>query len=233
MGRIEDERPVLAPSAFTGRVGVAREDITPPVGIYARNWGAAKHDTAESIHRPLTLTALTLASHAGDGPLVLVAADLGWWRALDSLFGAAERIARVPSAGRTLRHRRISGLADARRPGWAGNGHRRDGRSDRSDRWRRASKATGRRFARWMNPPCRSVRRGPCSGSASWRRPARSTNTSNSAEGSYGPLGGPFLLVCNPLRLTALRLYIDPAYDVPGRQSGNSPRTGTIFPTMR
>ena len=26
---------------------VAREDITPPIGIYARNWGAAKHDVAE------------------------------------------------------------------------------------------------------------------------------------------------------------------------------------------
>ncbi|MEQ9066645.1 MAG: hypothetical protein RLO18_07980 [Gimesia chilikensis] len=29
---------------FRGRIGVATVDITPPVGIYARNWGAAKHD---------------------------------------------------------------------------------------------------------------------------------------------------------------------------------------------
>ena len=64
---------------FAGILGVAREDITPPVGIYARNWGAAKHDVAEGIHRPLTATALTLKSDGA--PLVLVAIDLGWWRA--------------------------------------------------------------------------------------------------------------------------------------------------------
>jgi len=66
--------------SFHGRIGVARADITPPVGIYARNWGAAKHDEARSIHRPLTLTALTLAP-LGEGPsLVLIDADLGWWK---------------------------------------------------------------------------------------------------------------------------------------------------------
>ncbi len=69
--------------SFSGHIGIAREDITPPIGIYSRNWGAAKHDTADSIHRPLTLTALTLASTTGDVPLVLIDADLGWWRPLD------------------------------------------------------------------------------------------------------------------------------------------------------
>jgi hypothetical protein len=72
--------PYLHPE-FAGTIGVAREDITPPVGIYARNWGAATHDVAEGIHRPLTATALTLK---GDGaPLALVAVDLGWWKAVD------------------------------------------------------------------------------------------------------------------------------------------------------
>lgn len=59
---------------------MARADITPAIGIYARNWGAAKHDIAESIHRPLTLTALILAPLSGAPELVLVEADLGWWR---------------------------------------------------------------------------------------------------------------------------------------------------------
>ncbi len=68
---------------FTGRIGIARADITPPVGIYSRNWGAAKHDTADSIHRSLTLSALTLESDNEDGPLILVDGDLGWWRPLD------------------------------------------------------------------------------------------------------------------------------------------------------
>ncbi|MCP4195028.1 MAG: alkaline ceramidase [Planctomycetaceae bacterium] len=70
-------------SAFQGRIGIAREEITPPVGIYSRNWGAAKHDTAESIHRPLALTALTMMSSFSDQPLVLIEADLGWWRSLE------------------------------------------------------------------------------------------------------------------------------------------------------
>jgi hypothetical protein len=40
-------------ASFHGRMGIARADITPPIGIFARNWGAAKHDVASSIHRPL------------------------------------------------------------------------------------------------------------------------------------------------------------------------------------
>lgn len=67
-------------SSFHGRIGIARTDITPPIGVYSRNWGAAKHDVAESIHRPLTLTALTLTPLHGGTTLVLVDADLGWWK---------------------------------------------------------------------------------------------------------------------------------------------------------
>src|SRR5687767_2277489 len=67
--------------SWSGLAGVAREDITPPVGIYARNWGAAKHDVAEGIHLPLTATVLTM--QADGAPLVLVALDLGWWKAVE------------------------------------------------------------------------------------------------------------------------------------------------------
>jgi hypothetical protein len=73
---------LLAPSSFAGIIGLAREDITPPVGIYARNWGAATHDVAGGIHRPLTATVLTLQTH-DESPLVLAALDLGWWRSRD------------------------------------------------------------------------------------------------------------------------------------------------------
>lgn len=72
------QRQVAEP-AFGGRIGVGRRDITPPVGIYARNWGAAAHDAAEGIHRPLLATALAL-SQGDEEPLVLLALDLGWWR---------------------------------------------------------------------------------------------------------------------------------------------------------
>src|SRR5688572_9803148 len=65
--------------SFTGIIGAARDDVTPPSGIYARNWGAAEHDTAEGIHRPLTATAITFQTESG-GKLILVSLDLGWWR---------------------------------------------------------------------------------------------------------------------------------------------------------
>ncbi len=58
--------------------GVTRRDVTPPVGIYARSWGAATHDVAEGVHRPLTATAAIFAPHGSDGPeLALVALDIG------------------------------------------------------------------------------------------------------------------------------------------------------------
>jgi hypothetical protein len=42
------------------RAGFARADITPLVGIYHRLWGAATHERATGVHRPLTATALWL-----------------------------------------------------------------------------------------------------------------------------------------------------------------------------
>src|SRR2546427_10043083 len=78
-------RPVkrFSHSGFSGLIGVAREDITPPAGIYARNWGASNHDRATGIHRPLTLTAVTFQAHDSESPLLLISADLGWWRAVE------------------------------------------------------------------------------------------------------------------------------------------------------
>jgi hypothetical protein len=84
--------PVRKHGSFSGRIGIARADITPPVGIYARNWGAARHDVAESIHCPSTLSVLTLARDAASAPLVLVDGDLGWWRPLNKFDRFRERL---------------------------------------------------------------------------------------------------------------------------------------------
>lgn len=79
----------FAHPAFSGLIGAARRDITPPIGIYARNWGAATHEVAAGVHRPLTATALVLAPSSspaltveagGGGRFVIVSLDLGWWR---------------------------------------------------------------------------------------------------------------------------------------------------------
>nr|WP_295923104.1 hypothetical protein [uncultured Dyadobacter sp.] len=69
--------------SFTGLIGVAQEDITPPAGIYARNWGAATHEVAEGIHRPLVLTCQTFRESPDAAPLVLIGADLGWWKSAE------------------------------------------------------------------------------------------------------------------------------------------------------
>ena len=57
------------------RAGFARADITPPVGIYHRMWGAALHDRATGVHRRLTATALWLDSIGGGEPLVVIGVD--------------------------------------------------------------------------------------------------------------------------------------------------------------
>jgi hypothetical protein len=59
------------------RFGLARVDVTPPVGIYNRLWGAARHDRATGVHRPLTAEVIALAPLDGAGaPLVRAQLDL-------------------------------------------------------------------------------------------------------------------------------------------------------------
>src|SRR5579871_3830226 len=71
--------------------GIARCDITPPVGIYHRMWGAATHERATGVHRPLTATAMVFqaarAKPALDTEQVLVAVDhcVLWAREMDAL----------------------------------------------------------------------------------------------------------------------------------------------------
>ena len=68
--------------------GVATRDVTPPVGIYSRSWGAAPHDAADGVHRPCVATAALLApigadlQNASGGVLALVAVDIGWFQNL-------------------------------------------------------------------------------------------------------------------------------------------------------
>lgn len=89
--------PVFQPPAFVGRFGLARRDITPPLGIYARNWGASSRDRAESVHDALTVTALVIQISDGGPSLALVSLDLGWWRSEEEerLFAQAVREAGV------------------------------------------------------------------------------------------------------------------------------------------
>lgn len=80
------------------RFAIATADITPPVGMYHRMWGAATHDQSEGVHRPLRATVLRIeptevvdvavtaaATNAASGSSPLI------WLALDHcLFGPPE-----------------------------------------------------------------------------------------------------------------------------------------------
>lgn len=94
----------LDPVRSLAIAGVARVDITPPVGIYHRMWGAAKHDRSTGIHRPLTATVLTLApasddvhsaAHEQSLPQIAIALDhcLLWTAEMETLIATlAERL---------------------------------------------------------------------------------------------------------------------------------------------
>jgi hypothetical protein len=73
------------------RLGHARVDVTPPIGIYHRMWGAARHDRATGVHRPLIADVLALAPLDGDGtPLIRVHLDaVGLARPDDTALRAA------------------------------------------------------------------------------------------------------------------------------------------------
>jgi len=57
------------------RFALAHADITPPAGIYHRMWGAAKHEQATGVHRPLRATIAVFAPLAGEERQVFVALD--------------------------------------------------------------------------------------------------------------------------------------------------------------
>ncbi len=74
----------LTVPAFRGLAGVSTADVTPPVGIRARNWGPADWDAATGVHRPMAATAVALAtSDRPDEPVVMVGIDATWWRRVD------------------------------------------------------------------------------------------------------------------------------------------------------
>ncbi|QDU98328.1 neutral/alkaline non-lysosomal ceramidase N-terminal domain-containing protein [Lignipirellula cremea] len=69
--------PIVGPQGQC-RFGIAHGDITPPAGIYCRMWGAARHDQATGVHRPLRATAMFFLpedSASAEPERVLIALD--------------------------------------------------------------------------------------------------------------------------------------------------------------
>jgi hypothetical protein len=73
--------PVLRVPAqgFRGLAGAARRDITPPVGIRNRMWGAALTDVSDGVHRPLLLEALCFATSDRKEQVLLLTLDACTW----------------------------------------------------------------------------------------------------------------------------------------------------------
>ena len=57
-------------------LGHARVEITPPIGIYHRMWGAARHDQATGVHRPMYADLLILENTEGQERVVRLQLDL-------------------------------------------------------------------------------------------------------------------------------------------------------------
>ncbi|HUX71223.1 MAG TPA: hypothetical protein VMV41_11975 [Cellulomonadaceae bacterium] len=66
------------PGDLHARMGVARADITPPVGIRQHLWGVSRHEVADGVHRPLTATALAIVAADGSAR-VLLSLDVCEW----------------------------------------------------------------------------------------------------------------------------------------------------------
>jgi len=83
--------------------GVARADITPPVGIAQPNWGAQLHERAAGIDLPLWATALALRS--GDETIVIVDLDIAYLfpEQAEKVLAAVHRLTGLP-----LSHIRLS-----------------------------------------------------------------------------------------------------------------------------
>lgn len=73
-------------------VGIGRCDITPPIGIYHRMWGAATHDRSTGVHRPLTATVIHLRESGSIAPCqrIIIAVDhcLLWTQEMNGLLNS-------------------------------------------------------------------------------------------------------------------------------------------------
>jgi len=71
---------------FSGLLGYARRDVTGPIGIRNRNWGAATSDLAIGTHRPLETASLAIANEDRSELLLLVTWDNCVWSRVDDWY---------------------------------------------------------------------------------------------------------------------------------------------------
>jgi hypothetical protein len=102
------------------RAGVHSADITPPVGIYHRMWGAATHDRSEGVSMPLRVTVLMIGPRQDTDALhAFVAIDhcLFWHTEMETLLTRVEQQTNVTRDQVTLlfSHTHAAGLLGSER----------------------------------------------------------------------------------------------------------------------
>ena len=62
--------PEVIPYEGLALIEISRREITPPIGIYGRMWGASNHDQSEGTHKSLYVTAIRMlaCSHTHASP---------------------------------------------------------------------------------------------------------------------------------------------------------------------
>lgn len=168
---------VVATPTSRLRFGHARVDVTPPVGIYNRMWGAARHDRATGVHRPLHANVMVLESP--DRAQRLVRAELDLCGLAHSVY---ERLAAgLAEAAGVAREQVSIGFSTPTRP--AGSGRRSDSScragSSSGPTWscsRNSSVHWGRRRLRR-----RLTRRSPTASAGATWPPTATTGTTHAA----------------------------------------------------
>jgi len=118
---------IAAPQSIC-RFGIARCDVTPPVGAYHRMWGAATHDRSTGIHRPLTAAALVFQNadrgDRSEDRQIVIALDhcLLWAREMNALLDVVSQRTDVPreQLAVVFSHTHAAGLMGLERVGLPG-----------------------------------------------------------------------------------------------------------------
>jgi hypothetical protein len=89
---------------FAGLIGIAKVDLTPDLKVPLRNWGAARTEKAQGVHRPLEGRVLWLeGEEPGESAGVWISLNLGWWKTREAEIDFRRDLsARLPSEARHL-----------------------------------------------------------------------------------------------------------------------------------
>ena len=109
--------------AITLQAGIARADITPPIGIAHANWGAQTHERATGIDLPLELTALVLSDGTTISAIIDIACCWLWGDTAAEVLASVLELTGLPEAAVRLSYTHThSGPAGGPSQSWVKGG---------------------------------------------------------------------------------------------------------------